>query len=106
MDPIIQGKSNLPAYYFKIQVLCGHTSRTVYRRYSQFRWLQQNLPQDKNRASPIIPPGTCFCQPQDDSFAQNRTEQLREFLRDTLESPLCASHPCVVAFLELDAIAS
>jgi hypothetical protein len=106
VDPSIRGKSNHPAYYYRVEVFCGHTSRAVFRRYSQFQWLYKQLPADNNRESVLVmPPGTCFCQPQDESFAQNRLEQLREFLRDALERPGYASHPSVVAFLELNAIA-
>mmetsp|Transcript_26450 Transcript_26450/g.62962 ORF Transcript_26450/g.62962 Transcript_26450/m.62962 type:complete len:266 (-) Transcript_26450:111-908(-) len=40
------GKSTFPAYYYKIVVLCGRSSRTVLRRYSQFKWLYGQLPRN------------------------------------------------------------
>ena len=111
------GKSTFPAYYYKIVVLCGHSSRIVLRRYSQFKWLYDQLPRnivngttassassnnntnsnndgfddddddDEVATSPPLsfpPPTWTCCQPQNDNFAQNRLEELRQFLRDTL----------------------
>jgi hypothetical protein len=104
VNSIISGKSNLPAYYYRVDVYCGHSKRSVFRRYSQFHWLYKQLPR---AATPTVsmPPGTCFCQPQEEAFAANRLEQLREFLRDVLQTPGYASHPSVVAFLELNELA-
>lgn len=109
-SPDIGGKTNVPAYYFRLDIFCGQVKHCVYRRYSHFLWLYQQLPPPKTeRGAPknsiIMPPGTCFCQLQDDRFAQNRMEQLREFLlEDILPRPEYASHPSVVTFLELDAL--
>jgi hypothetical protein len=108
-DPSIGGNSNHPAYYYKIDVFCAHSSRSVYRRYSQFHKLYQQLcssrPRDDTTADPLVmPPRTCFCQPQDKHFAENRLEQLREFLRDALQRPGYATHPAMVLFLELNEI--
>lgn len=103
----VGGKSNFPAYYFKVDVFCARKTRSVCRRYSQFQWLYKRLPRiDDNGELPPLPPGTCFCQPQNETFAQNRLEQLREFLRDILQRPGYSSHPAVITFLELDVIAS
>jgi hypothetical protein len=103
LNSVISGKSNHPAYYYRIDVYCGHSTRSVFRRYSQFHCLYKQLP----RAAKVsMPPGTCFCQPQEQAFAANRLEQLREFLRDVLQTPGYASHPSVAAFLELNEIAS
>mmetsp|Transcript_26451 Transcript_26451/g.62963 ORF Transcript_26451/g.62963 Transcript_26451/m.62963 type:complete len:260 (-) Transcript_26451:351-1130(-) len=168
------GKSTFPAYYYKIVVLCGRSSRTVLRRYSQFKWFYDQLPRNivegtsssssssstystssnnnnnhdrfnddddqEEGPPPVIPPlsfppptWTC-CQPQNDKFAQNRLEELRQFLRDTLIRTSSSStnvgghhhhhhhttttatttttddhhnglHSTVVSFLELDALA-
>jgi hypothetical protein len=125
----VPGKTTLPAYYYKIKVLCGHKSRIVLRRYSQFRWLYDRLPyevktgntttsdrqgdddDDDDDTSPpplpplSFPPPTWCCQPQNDAFAQNRSEELREFLRDALVRRGAATHDAVGTFLELDALA-
>jgi hypothetical protein len=105
-NPKIGAKSTFPAYYYKIDVFCGYTTRSVFRRYSQFYWLYNQLPRDNSEAAPVMPPGTCFFQPQDDLFAQNRLDQLREFLRDLLLQPGNASHRAVAVFLELDSFGS
>ena len=104
IGPSVGGKSNLPAYYYRIDVFCGHATRAVFRRYSNFLWLYKQLSRDIRRESLVMPPGTCYCLPQDEIFARNRLEQLREFLRDVLEMPGCASHPSMIDFLELNAI--
>jgi hypothetical protein len=102
-SPSYGGKSNHPAFYYKLDVFCGHSTRSVLRRYSEFQWLFNQLPRS---ADVVLPPGTCFCYPQDETFAQNRSDQLREFLRDLLQQPTFASHPTVVDFLEINEIAS
>lgn len=102
------GKSNHPAFYYKLDVFCGHNKRSILRRYSEFKALLGDVPRsnvdDDDRVA--IPPGTCFCYPQQqqESFAQNRLEQLREFMRHLLQQPTVASHPAVMIFLELDKI--
>jgi hypothetical protein len=86
--------------------LCGHQARTVLRRYSQFEWLYQNLPPSITHFDePLhLPPKTpCLCQQQSDSFAQNRMEQLQDFLRDVLIRRGAAQHDAVATFLELEA---
>jgi len=119
---LIGGKTNLPAYYYQVIVYREHEKRTLLRRYSQFKWLYEQLVADppplpasmsdedqvaavaamaaKGRIS--MPPGTCsLFQRQDDAFAQNRVEQLDSFLQDVLGRPGYASHPACRAFLEL-----
>lgn len=112
----IPGKSNHPAYYYKIQVSMGRDRIVVYRRYSQFQWLYEQLaprfavrtPLNNTGNNPalddlplVMPPKSCFCHVQDDRFARNRMEQLEEFLEDVLQRPNVASHAAVAAFLEL-----
>jgi PX domain len=104
----IGGKSNHPAYYYETVVYREHNKQTLLRRYSQFKWLYDQLrasppTDDQNpNAQPIhMPPGTCPFQWQSDAFAQNRLEQLGEFINDVLARPGYASHPAVATFLEL-----
>lgn len=97
------GKTNLPAYYYKIIVCCGHQTNTIMRRYSQFEWLYRTLPKSVTTyEEPLILPPKCSCQQQNDSFAQNRMEQLRDFLRDALVRRGVAEHDATVQFLELN----
>ena len=109
-DVEIPAKSNHPAYYYRIDIYCAHSTRAVFRRYSQFRWLYQRLracpPAGIGSEELVLPPGTCFCQPQTESFAQNRLEQLREFIRDLLQRPGYSTQPDVVRFLELNSISA
>ncbi|KAG7339142.1 PX domain containing protein [Nitzschia inconspicua] len=104
------GKTNLPAYYYKIAVFCGHHRRTVLRRYSQFEFLYKHLPmpviQYDNEILALPPKSPCLCQPQNDAFAQNRMEQLQEFLRDVLIRRGAAQHDAVAKFLELEDLLS
>lgn len=104
----LEGKYSFPAYYYRIEILCGKSKHSVLRRYSQFASLYRKIAQDhRNGANdPSLPPGTCLCQPQDESFAQNRLEQLREFFGDILQLQGVSSHPAIVGFLELEAFAS
>ena len=106
-DDTIGGKTNLPAYYYKIQIFCGRRERSVYRRYSQFKWLNENLPKNitNDTEQPTFPPRSpCLCHSQNEEFAKNRLEQLREFLRDVLTRR--GSHDAVAKFLELNFVAS
>jgi hypothetical protein len=100
-----KGKGMFPAYYYKIDVCCGHAKHSVLRRYSQFAWLVSRVPPDTRPNAPEMPPKTWICQPQDAAFAQNRLEQLREFLEDFLQRPGIATDSNVVAFLELERFA-
>ncbi|VEU36035.1 unnamed protein product [Pseudo-nitzschia multistriata] len=102
------GKTNFPAYYYKIQIFCGrHDPKVVFRRYSQFKWLYQNIPLSTTGGDPSeepiqFPPGNgCLCS-QNDDFAKNRTEQLREFLNEALVRRDVARDEAVAQFLELD----
>eukprot|EP00980_Cylindrotheca_fusiformis_P031067 scaffold25784_cov152-Cylindrotheca_fusiformis.AAC.3 len=103
---VVKGKQNHPAYYYRIDVYCGHEHATVYRRYSQFYWLYKQLSAFQKEEPLVMPPGSCFWRPQNDAFANNRREQLNEFLEDALQLPEMASHPAVHAFLDLGAVSS
>jgi hypothetical protein len=111
MDPRITGKTNHPAYYYRVDVFCAHNTCSVFRRYSHFKWLFHQLcaspPSQGRWEEPLImPPGSCFFMPPDEKFAENRAEQLHEFMRDLLQRPGYSMHPAVVLFLELDTMAS
>ena len=112
-DHTAGGKTNFPAYYYEIEVFCGrHEPRTVFRRYSQFKWLYEKLPKNLKNGSIVnerlvFPPGSpCLCHSQNEEFAKNRSEQLREFLKDALTRKGVASQEYVAKFLELDFISS
>jgi PX domain len=121
--PLPSGKSSFPAYYYKVVVYRGHHKTTVLRRYSQFKWLYDQLHKAfYSRASssqqstatrtasgtmqpfPSLPPGTCPWDRQDDSFAACRQDELAELLTAmlVLRPGTNACHPAVVAFLELN----
>lgn len=104
------GKAKFPAYYYDVVVYREHTVKSVHRRYSEFKWLYDQVskkpPTDQQapNAEPIrMPPGTCPFQWQDEVFAQNRLEALSEFTEDLLGRPGYAAHPAVVKFLDLGA---
>ena len=60
---VVGGKGNLPAYYYKIEVYSGHSTRCIYRRYSEFYWLYKLIlkmllgshSQSKNVDKPALP---------------------------------------------------
>jgi len=99
------GKSNHPAVYFRIEVFSEHRKHICLRRYSQFKWLHEQL-----KKSPIssqeplsLPPGQCPWQyPTNDDFLQIRLDALREYLSDVLARPGYARHDAIRLFLELD----
>jgi hypothetical protein len=108
----ICGKTNTPAVYYQVAVFCEHRKITFLRRYSNFKWLYDQLKasppppvqDDLYREPPPLnmPPGTCFFHSQDDAFIQNRKEQLMDFIDDALILPGYAQHPAVILFFELD----
>jgi hypothetical protein len=99
----IGGKTSLPAYYYKLEVFCGrHPPKTVFRRYSQFKWLYENLP-NETLSFPLAGIGCTFCSPQTHNFANNRKGDLKDFLEEALTRREIASHEIVARFLELDA---
>jgi hypothetical protein len=102
------GKTSFPAYYYDVVVFQERTQKSVHRRYSEFKWLYDQVskhpPTDEQapNAEPLrMPPGTCPFQWQNEDFAQNRLEALAEFMGVLLERPGYAAHPAVLTFLEL-----
>mmetsp|Transcript_7592 Transcript_7592/g.9088 ORF Transcript_7592/g.9088 Transcript_7592/m.9088 type:complete len:156 (-) Transcript_7592:285-752(-) len=113
-DHGIGGRTHHPAVYYEVKVLRANETFTMYRRYSNFRWLYDQItkfpPATENKQSgkhaiddtPIqLPPGTCLLQPQDEEFIQQRMEDLAEFVNDMLERPGYACHPSVSKFFQL-----
>jgi len=111
-NPPPPGKLSFPAYYYQVVVYRGHDKKTLLRRYSQFKWLHQQLlahpPILNNENSttnseplPSLPPGTCPWQRQDDGFAACRMDELADFLTQLLGQPAIANHQAVISFLEL-----
>lgn len=113
-DKRIGGHSHHPAYYYKVILNRSHATQQVWRRFSQFRWLLQQVKasppvlRDVNAAEyhqgqePItLPPGTCWPF-QTDELAEKRVGLLGEFLDNLLSRPGYATHPAVLAFLELN----
>lgn len=99
------GNSNFPAFYYRIELSCGSQKHVVLRRYSEFAHLYRCIATEVPLGSTAFPPGTCFCQRQENSFAENRAEQLHEFMHDCLMVPNLASEDEVVRFLELEVFA-
>ena len=113
---LIGGNASFPAYYYKIDIFVSPSkqpTRTIYRRYSQFKWLYEQLlssfkkQQDNTtHTTPLeeieFPPGTCFLYKQTTEFVQNRQLQLYEFIKDVLQrGPQFTNHIAVLQFLEL-----
>ena len=102
---VAKGKGTFPAYYYTIDVCCGHAKHTIQRRFSQFDWLLSHIPSHNWPNLPTLPPKTWICQSQDAKFAMHRLEQLGEFLGEFLSQPGIATDPSVVEFLELEQFA-
>mmetsp|Transcript_3832 Transcript_3832/g.5536 ORF Transcript_3832/g.5536 Transcript_3832/m.5536 type:complete len:158 (+) Transcript_3832:194-667(+) len=111
-DQGIGGKTHHPAVYYEVQVLRAQEIFTIYRRYSNFKWLYEQItkfppsPEEENNNTlddaPIeMPSGTCLFQPQDEEFLQQRMEDLAEFVNNVLERPGYACHPSVSKFFQL-----
>ncbi len=102
------GKSTFPAYYYRIKVFCGrHPPRIIFRRYSQFKWLYDNLPNYSNSGTNFPTGGGCFfCVPNSESVAKSRQAGLKDFLEVALVMRENASSDCVAQFLELDSFVS
>lgn len=107
----IGGRTHTPAVYYELVVSCEHKKIVLLRRYSNFRWLYEQVKDfqpphmegDFTVYEPLgMPPGTCFLQPQDDAFILNRKGELAFFVGDLLSRPGYAEHPAVVLFFELD----
>jgi len=100
----LPGKTTFPAFYYTVAVYCGSQVHQVQRRYSQFQWLHQHIPQtfDVSRGIVVaLPPTPCFFHFQTERLADNRTEELNEYLRDILQIPGNATDSSVAKFLGL-----
>ena len=97
--PMVEGRTHHPAVYYSLVVRSGSRSRTVRRRYSQFRWLREEIGRrsalipsyspSSPRAEdlPLLPPRTCWGHRwSDDKFIMQRAELLGEFLLDLLST--------------------
>lgn len=104
----IGGKTNFPAWYYRVVVYREHGKEEHLRRYSHFQWLYEQLianPSSDEQLSglnEITFPGSCPMTIQNDAFAQGRMEVLADFLNDVLSRPGYASHPAVLTFLDID----
>lgn len=120
----VGGKTNFPAWYYQIVIYRAREQYSVWRRYSQFRWLYQELRNHPPAYHPphplspdlssssgeykeeiegdlLFPSSGCPWIPQTDHFAQTRREQLEHFLDNALSRPGYGHHPAVQQFLEL-----
>jgi len=121
------GRTNLPAVYYKVVVSRQHGKTVLYRRYSQFVWLYQQLrqvpltaggPNDPLDPISMPPANNLQCLPllswlsqwlpsqsgisSEGTFAQRRMEQLDNFLESVLSrGPQYSSHSAVRTFLEI-----
>ena len=105
----VGGHAHHPAFYYKVVLQRGSTRREMWRRFSQFAWLYHNVkaspppPVDgaPPEAEPLrLPPKTCWPF-QSQELAAQRVQLLSSFLDDLLGRPGYASHPAVLAFLEI-----
>jgi len=100
-----EGRTNLPACYYAIEVLYGPSKHICHRRYSQFEWLFLQLSKSCNtKELPFsIPSKTypCVCISRDE-LVEDRQNKLNKFLMDSLQIPGNASHPAVITFLDLE----
>ena len=96
-------------FYYKVVVNRGQEQQELWRRFSQFQWLYRTVkaspPPPVDGAPPEteplrLPPGTCWPF-QSEELAANRVQLLSSFLDDMLSRPGYASHPAVLAFLEI-----
>ena len=109
LPPNQLGSNNsLPAYYYEIKVFCGrHPPRIVYRRYSQFKWLYENITKLSSAVIGFPSGSSCFfCSPNTESVAKERIDTLKDFLEEALVRREIASSEVVAQFLELDALVS
>lgn len=120
---VVGGKTHFPAWYYHIVVYRAREKYSVWRRYSQFRWLYQELknhppsyhppphpPPDQSSAGEykeeidgdlLFPSSGCPWMPQTDHFAETRRDQLERFLDHVLSRRGYGHHPAVQQFLEL-----
>jgi PX domain len=107
----VPGKTNLPAYYYRVDVYRRHERTTLLRRYSQFQWLYHELMTSCDTSSagildnaPLHFPSAVVCRLQwwqDDAFAMTRMQDLAVFLSSALVRPNCSRLLAVRIFLSL-----
>lgn len=109
----VPGKTNLPAYYYRVDVYRSHERMTLLRRYSQFQWLYHELMANCDTSSssssatleaPLHFPSAVVCRFQwwqDDAFAMTRMQDLAVFLSSALVRPNCSRLLAVRIFLAL-----
>jgi PX domain len=109
----VPGKTNLPAYYYRVDVYRRHERTTLLRRYSQFQWLYHELMahSDDTSSSAVVDPTATLHFPsavvcrfqwwQDDAFAMTRMQDLAVFLSSALVRPNCSRLSAVRIFLSL-----
>ena len=95
-----------PAVYYEIEVMCGSTTHTCLRRYSQFYYLCKKLdPSGEMGLKKSLPPKTypLFSQStnDDDDFFEERMDGLYAFLRGLLIRQECVHNPWIEQFLDL-----
>lgn len=108
--PPVPGNTDFPAVYYTIEVLYGHSRHIIKRRYSQFRWLYDQLSGIQN---PLpnhehlkFPPKSIFswfsttCIPPNEEFTERRLVKLNEFVNTALKYPCYSQHESIVVFLE------
>lgn len=115
------GHTNFPATYYSVHVYNGNSEKVYPRRFSQFKWLYDNItanpPLSTEKISKSIsgrtplnegsscnvnpiemPPKGIFCFKPDE---EERQEDLKRFIEDLLVRPGYAAHPAVIKFFEL-----
>lgn len=124
----IETKRSHPACYYVVKILYGHTEQIVLRRYAQFRWLYDKVThfpphqysnhgvdhvEAYNDSSTMegkkltFPPRRIWpwsWWPRDEALEKERQNELCTFLTDMLSRPGYASHPSLIAFLELKSL--
>lgn len=89
-----------PAVYYEIVIQFGNSSRSVYRRYSHFHYLQKKLVQT-GRLGLVLPPKTWLFHEDTDEFLNGRLGELYSFLKKALVLRECSGNALVERFLGL-----
>jgi hypothetical protein len=100
-----------PAIYYVIEIRNGHHRTQVFRRFSQFYWLYQQLNcvierQNQTSSKIIDLKKNCPFTAPTDEMLDTRQDLLNDFLRDILIRPDMTLLPLVIDFLSLDNISA